>query len=83
MRRDEWRVVDPSLVFKKTFFQDTGEKEPCPGWRELEESAKERDLVRYWNEKEGKTMNAGVVEEEERYRLNAPGRRMNCNLLLH
>ncbi|GFU67427.1 hypothetical protein TNCV_641271 [Trichonephila clavipes] len=37
--------------------------EESPGWRELEESAKERDLVGDWSGKEGKTMNAGGVEE--------------------
>ncbi|GFU78544.1 hypothetical protein TNCV_2301561 [Trichonephila clavipes] len=38
-------------------------EKPCPGSREVEESAKERDLVRDWGEKEGKTMKAGGVEE--------------------
>ncbi|GFV58168.1 hypothetical protein TNCV_687751 [Trichonephila clavipes] len=37
-----------------------------PGWRELEESSKERDLVRDWSGKEGKTMNAGGVGELDR-----------------
>ncbi|GFS96126.1 hypothetical protein TNCV_2709951 [Trichonephila clavipes] len=32
-------------------------EEPCTGW------AIEKDLVREWREKEGKTMNAGGVEE--------------------
>ncbi|GFS64457.1 hypothetical protein TNCV_3956131 [Trichonephila clavipes] len=39
MRRDEGHVVDPPLGFKKRFF---GRREESPGWRELEESAKER-----------------------------------------
>ncbi|GFV88746.1 hypothetical protein TNCV_3354981 [Trichonephila clavipes] len=41
-------------------------EEPCPGSRELEEIAKEGDLVRDWSVKEGKTMNApgGVGELE-------------------
>ncbi|GFV47440.1 hypothetical protein TNCV_4830961 [Trichonephila clavipes] len=38
-------------------------EEESPGWNGLEESAKEKDLVRDWNGKEGKTMNAGGVEE--------------------
>ncbi|GFV17095.1 hypothetical protein TNCV_3632591 [Trichonephila clavipes] len=52
------------------WIERTGEESPgwneleeSPGWRKLEESAKERDLVRDWSEKEGKTMNAGGVEE--------------------
>ncbi|GFS64369.1 hypothetical protein TNCV_3955541 [Trichonephila clavipes] len=39
------------------------EKKPCPGSIELEETAKQRDFVRDWSEKEGKTMNTGGVEE--------------------
>ncbi|GFX44171.1 hypothetical protein TNCV_4119671 [Trichonephila clavipes] len=35
------------------------------GSRKLEESAKERDLVRDWSGKEGKTMKAGGVGELE------------------
>ncbi|GFT60705.1 transposable element Tcb1 transposase [Trichonephila clavipes] len=56
MRRDEGRVVDPPLV--RFFLQDTRRKQACPGSRELEESAKEKDLVRDWSGKEGKTMKA-------------------------
>ncbi|GFV96848.1 hypothetical protein TNCV_4350611 [Trichonephila clavipes] len=37
--------------------------EESPVWNGLEESAKEKDLVRDWSGKEGKTMNAGGVEE--------------------
>ncbi|GFX65032.1 hypothetical protein TNCV_451701 [Trichonephila clavipes] len=63
MRRVEGRVGVPPLVFKKVFFRIWEEKKPCPESRELEESAKERDFDRDWKEKEGKTMNAGGVEE--------------------
>ncbi|GFW48282.1 hypothetical protein TNCV_1108451 [Trichonephila clavipes] len=56
IRRDEGRVVDPLLVFKRGFFQETGErspalerekkrkekKKPCPGSRELERRALRR-----------------------------------------
>ncbi|GFU00804.1 hypothetical protein TNCV_4819491 [Trichonephila clavipes] len=37
--RDEGRVVDSPLVFKKVFFR---RREECLGWRELDESFKER-----------------------------------------
>ncbi|GFX78205.1 hypothetical protein TNCV_5135521 [Trichonephila clavipes] len=40
-------------------------EEPCPGLRELEESAKKRVLDRDWRGKEGETMNAGGVGELE------------------
>ncbi|GFT82060.1 hypothetical protein TNCV_3909931 [Trichonephila clavipes] len=64
IRRDEGRVVDPPLVLKRVFFVET-RREPCPGSRELEESAKERDLVQVLSGKKRKTMNAGGVEELE------------------
>ncbi|GFV16957.1 hypothetical protein TNCV_3072501 [Trichonephila clavipes] len=41
------------------------EGEKSPGWRELEERSKERDLVRDWSGKQGKTMNAGGMRELE------------------
>ncbi|GFU35410.1 transposable element Tcb1 transposase [Trichonephila clavipes] len=59
MRRDEGHVVDPPLVFKKGFFM---RREKSPGWRELEESAKERNLEdRDWSGKKEKMMNAGGI----------------------
>ncbi|GFX00443.1 hypothetical protein TNCV_2090931 [Trichonephila clavipes] len=38
-------------------------EEPCPGSRELVESAKESDLVRDWTGKEEKTMDTSGVGE--------------------
>ncbi|GFV59505.1 hypothetical protein TNCV_4791231, partial [Trichonephila clavipes] len=46
------------------------------------ESAKERDLVRDWSEKEGKMMDAGGDGELDCYRQTATAWRINCNLLL-
>ncbi|GFX97319.1 hypothetical protein TNCV_1076901 [Trichonephila clavipes] len=48
MRRDEERVVDPPLVFKKGGLETGGVSwrertwKESPGWRELEKSAKEK-----------------------------------------
>ncbi|GFX67444.1 hypothetical protein TNCV_3463331 [Trichonephila clavipes] len=56
IRRDEGRVVDPPLVFKRVFFLETKKPEKgallwgggrkIPGWRQLEESAKEVGVER-------------------------------------
>ncbi|GFT46704.1 hypothetical protein TNCV_3184891 [Trichonephila clavipes] len=60
MRRDEGRVVDPPLEFKRGFLRRQEESlglrefEQSFGWRELGESAKETDLVRDWRGKEGR-----------------------------
>ncbi|GFV82671.1 hypothetical protein TNCV_1619001 [Trichonephila clavipes] len=59
-----WRRKNPDLDREnrggKSWLERTGRE---PWWRELEESAKEKDLVRDWSGKEGKTMNDGDVEE--------------------
>ncbi|GFW37017.1 hypothetical protein TNCV_5019151 [Trichonephila clavipes] len=52
--------ADTAIRLPNTKIRET---KPCPGSRELEESVKERDLVRDWSEKERKTMNADGVEE--------------------
>ncbi|GFT45869.1 hypothetical protein TNCV_2250161 [Trichonephila clavipes] len=52
----------PALVFKKGFFR---RREKSPGWRELEDSVKEKNLDQDWSGKEGETMNAGGVGELE------------------
>ncbi|GFT91346.1 hypothetical protein TNCV_4285361 [Trichonephila clavipes] len=68
--RNRWGVMDKCVQkLDKKFLAPCSrrpgirEKKPCPGSRELEESAKERDIVRDWSGKEGKTTNAGGVEE--------------------
>ncbi|GFX34047.1 hypothetical protein TNCV_912481 [Trichonephila clavipes] len=54
--KELWRLSQDSPGYGR-------KKKPCPGSRELEKSAKERDLVRVWSGTEGKTMNAGGVGE--------------------
>ncbi|GFW18009.1 hypothetical protein TNCV_2281131 [Trichonephila clavipes] len=49
MRKDEGRVVDPPLVFKKSFFRRQG---GSPGGRELEESPKERPRLEWRGRKD-------------------------------
>ncbi|GFW36498.1 hypothetical protein TNCV_1344591 [Trichonephila clavipes] len=66
MRRDEGRVLDPPLVFKKRFFFRIREgKKPCPGSRGLEESAKEGYLVRDWSEKKISHLNNMALEPKQ------------------
>ncbi|GFU73485.1 hypothetical protein TNCV_137711 [Trichonephila clavipes] len=40
--------------------------EESPGWNGLEQSAKEKDLVREWSGKEGKMMNTPVALKNRR-----------------
>ncbi|GFU98031.1 hypothetical protein TNCV_233071 [Trichonephila clavipes] len=94
MRRDEGRVVDPPLVFKKDFFQGTKKEktlpwierpgEESPAWNGLRESPG-------WRKLEGGAKEIGVEWKERRRTpvalrigdtLTAPAWRMNCNLLL-
>ncbi|GFV28554.1 hypothetical protein TNCV_3985051 [Trichonephila clavipes] len=55
MRRDEGRVVDPPLVFKKGFFQDTGRKSPALDRENLRgEPWMERTRGEPWLERTGR-----------------------------
>ncbi|GFU34698.1 hypothetical protein TNCV_1994081 [Trichonephila clavipes] len=79
IRRDEGRVVDPPLVFKRGFFfQETrkrspaldGEKEkPCPGSRELERRALFGNVLREspgWRQLEESAKEIGMERKERR-----------------
>ncbi|GFW06152.1 hypothetical protein TNCV_36281 [Trichonephila clavipes] len=43
IRRDEERVVDPPLVFKRGFFAEDEGEEPCPGLRKRKNPALDRE----------------------------------------
>ncbi|GFW98844.1 uncharacterized protein TNCV_2838051 [Trichonephila clavipes] len=65
MRRDEGRVVNPSLVFKRVFRR----REESPGWRELEGARKRKETWtvedRDWSGKKGETRRRPVALECE------------------
>ncbi|GFV80702.1 hypothetical protein TNCV_4618641 [Trichonephila clavipes] len=74
MRRDEGRIVDPPLVFKRVFRR----REKNPGWRELEESPEKKGNWtledRDWSGKREETLNAGDVGEPETMNAGGVGR---------
>ncbi|GFT90826.1 hypothetical protein TNCV_3863801 [Trichonephila clavipes] len=68
IRRDEGRVVDPPLVFKRVFSGDE-EEEPCPGSRELERRALFGNVPRKnlgWRQLEESAKEIGVERKERR-----------------